>query len=214
MSEPKIAQDEAAIVLVGAFNPAIFHPAWLAHHGLIPEHEAEAASVQIISNEVAVIVLKWARIEVTRDRFSLRSNDETHFEPLRDLAVAIFQLLEHTPIKQIGLNRDIQFELPTEDEWHKIGHKLAPKDIWAKHLKEPGMARLSIQSVRPDDFKGTVIVSVYPSGLKLVTIAVNDHYDLGDVNGRKASEIIAEKWNSSIERAIELAKLIYVETIQ
>ena len=47
MSEPKIAQDEAAIVLVGAFNPAIFHPAWLAHHGLIPEHEAEAASAKM-----------------------------------------------------------------------------------------------------------------------------------------------------------------------
>lgn len=214
MSEPKIAQDEASIVLVGTFNPAIFHPAWLARHGLIQDPEAEAADVQLIGGEVAVIALKWARIEVTRDRFIVRSNDETHFEPLRDLVVAIFQLLEHTPVTQIGINRDIQFELPTLDEWHKIGHKLAPKDIWLRHLKEPGMARLSIQSVRPDDFKGTINVSVYPSGQKMVTIAVNDHYDLGDVNGRKASEIIADKWISSIDRAIALAKSIYAETIQ
>lgn len=214
MPELKITQDEASIVLLGAFNPVIFHPAWLARHRLIQDPEAETADVQIISGEVAVIVLKWARLEVTRDRFSVRSNDETHFEPLRDLAFAIFQLLEHTPIKQIGLNRDIQFELPTVGEWHKIGHKLAPKDIWDRHLKEPGMARLSIQSVRPDDFKGSVTVSVYPSGPKMVTIAVNDHYDLGEVSGRKASEIIADKWSPFIDRAMGLAKSIYAETMQ
>ncbi len=76
------------------------------------------------------------------------------------------------------------------------------------------MARISIHSIRPDNFKGSIIVSVYPSGLKLVTIAVNDHYDLGDVNGRKASEIIADNWESFIDRAISLAKSIYVETTQ
>ena len=214
MPEPKITQDEASIVLVGAFNPAIFHPEWLARHELIPDLEAQAATVQLIGSEVAVIELKWVRIEVTRDRFTVKSNNETHFSPLRDLVVAIFQLLDHTPIKQIGLNREIQFESPTVDEWHKIGHKLAPKDIWAKHLKEPGMSRLSMQSVRQDDFSGNLNVSVYPSGPKIVTFAVNDHYELGDVNGRKASEIIEEKWNSSIDWAKKLTYSIYEETRQ
>ena len=44
--------DNVSIVLLGAFNPKIFHPAWLAMHGLISPEQADDADVVIVHSDI------------------------------------------------------------------------------------------------------------------------------------------------------------------
>ena len=62
------SQMSASIVLVGAFNPAIFQPSWLELHRLIRDTEAEAAKISIITAEVAVFSIGDWLLELTRFR--------------------------------------------------------------------------------------------------------------------------------------------------
>lgn len=127
----KIA-DGVSIVLLGSFNPGIFHPAWFQKEELLPEIEAEAAKIEVISNDIAIFTVAWLRIEAIGDRFVAKTMDESKFGPLRDLVVGMFRLLEQTPITTIGMNREISFELSSDEQWHAVGHALAPKPIWEK----------------------------------------------------------------------------------
>ena len=213
MPEPIVTFDQASIVLVGSLNPTIFHPSWLLHYKLIQERDAEKAEVEVVHNDIAIIRGQWFALEVTRNRFIARSNDESHFEPLRDLVISIFKLLEHTPIKQMGLNRDVHFDVQTDAAWHHIGHMLAPKAIWKKYLKEPGLRTLVIEGQHSDDFKGNINVTVRPVLEKkhTVSVAINNHFELSDIQDLRISELIAVRWLSAINTAFDMSKNIILD---
>ena len=82
---PRKSSDGASVVFLGDFNPVIFHPEWYLRHGLINEDEGKKAKVEVIMNDVAIVQLQWAVVEVMRERYTAQSNDESHFDPLRDL---------------------------------------------------------------------------------------------------------------------------------
>lgn len=198
---------EASIVLVGSFNPAIFHPAWLANHGLIPTVEAEGAKVDIVHKDVSSFSLEWLRIDVVHEKFIARTNDQSQFNPLRDLIMSVFRILEHTPIKQLGMNRQMHFSLENEETWHKIGHTLAPKEIWNKSLSMPGLTSLSLESKRSDNFKGKINVRLEPSPRAKygVFIDVNNHIELGDEIKSSVPEILSEHWEEALDKAEKIA---------
>jgi len=197
------------IVLLGSLNPAIFHPAWFAREKLIQLEEAERADIKIVSPEVSVFSIGWLALEVTLDRFAARTTQIQHLEPLRDLVLGTFSLLRHTPVKQMGINRLAHFRSPSEDEWHKLGHRLAPKEPWAGLLEKPGMRRVSMLGQRPDQYRGRITVSVEPSVILKpgfgVYFEVNDHYD-NDADEKanecdRMLEILRACWQTSLDRA-------------
>lgn len=219
--QPKKVGDAASIVLVGSFNPRIFHPTWFLHHGLIQSVEAEAADVQVVSNEVAIFQLKWLRIEVLRERFLARTSDESQFGPLCDLVVGTFRLLEHTPVKQMGLNRDIQFAVDTAEQWHGIGHTLAPKEIWRTYLQEPGLTSIGIRASRTDNSAGNLNVTLRPvleraqKGEYVIEVAVNSHYEFGEGPvTAKATKAIENDWEISLQSALRLAQGILYDAMR
>jgi hypothetical protein len=209
VSDPKPEHEDVSIVLVGSFNPAIFHPAWFAREKLIQQEEADRADVKIVSTEVSFFSIGWVALEVTSDRFVARTTQIQHVEPLRDLVRGTFGLLRHTPVKQMGLNRRAQFRSPDEAAWHQLGHRLAPKEPWAGLLEKPGMRRIQMQGVRPDAYKGQISVAVEPS-LKLTPfgayIDVNDHYE-NDATTKgtecdRMMEILGTSWHTSLDRSL------------
>jgi len=143
-----------SIVFLGSFNPKIFQPAWLANQQLIREEEAESATIEIIHQRIVVLSTDWFKLHVTSERFQLSTRHVHYYEPLRDLALGIFRILRHTPIEMMGLNRDLHFQMPSEKSWHKVGHRLAPKEPWNEVLKNPGMRSLTNKGDRPDKFHG------------------------------------------------------------
>lgn len=124
-----------SVVLRGNFNPAIFHPSWFASQDLIRRQEAEAASVEIVHAEAAIFNADWLQIHVFRDRFQARTFQEPYYEALRDLVIGVFSYLNHTPIRIMGINRLFHFRLESEEVWHKVGDRLAPKQDWVELLE-------------------------------------------------------------------------------
>jgi len=220
MADYDIINKEASAVLVGSFNPAIFHPEWLARHNLIPVDDLEGAKVEIVHQDISKFFLDWLGIDVLRNKFIARTNDPSKFDPLRDLVISIFKILDHTPVKQLGMNLIIDYEIFTEDNWHKIGDVLAPKNIWAKSLPERiGLKTLTVHSPRKDDFEGFIQVSIGPteSNKFQVRINVNNHIEL-DLKEKEIklnpSELVAEKWDHAIGFAKEISDRTIKEAIE
>src|SRR5688500_7723584 len=90
-----------SIVMVGSFNPAIFHSAWFTKFGLLPEEEASDVQQQVILPDFAQFTLAWLQAQVTPERFQLSTTDPESFNLLRDLAIGTFRILEHSPIRAL-----------------------------------------------------------------------------------------------------------------
>src|SRR5262245_11978654 len=124
---PQLKIQSVNIVLRGNFNPTMFHPSWLAANGLISNKEAEAAKVEIVALPIANFQTEWLQVTVTQDRFLMATSQEPFYEPLRDLVISIFNILNHIPLKVMGINRNFHYELESEEAWHAVGDHLAPK---------------------------------------------------------------------------------------
>lgn len=201
------------IVLLGDFNPVIFSPAWFAAHGLIGETEAETAEVQLIHSDVAVFSLPWCRIQVTRERFSALTEQEAYFPILYDLIVGTFQLLSHTPVRALGINRGMHIKFDSDEQWHDFGHFLAPKEPWKNIFDESGMLRLEVTPQYPpkDSLNGLLRIKTEPSNRIIpgVVFNINSHFEIQDNKAKGCNIIIEklkEKWdkiNRQAEKAVE-----------
>ncbi|HEY3393442.1 MAG TPA: hypothetical protein VGK58_12095, partial [Lacipirellulaceae bacterium] len=109
--------DGLTFVIVGSFNPAIFHPLWYAKNGLIPEDEANSASIEIVHNDATIFTTEWFTQQVTKERFVVESRDPTKINTLRDLVINTFAILEHTPLTKFGINSMRHYRMDNAEEW-------------------------------------------------------------------------------------------------
>lgn len=214
------AADNASIVLVGSFNPGIFQPAWFEKQELLPGTETQSANIETISNDLAIFTMSWVRIEVLGDRFVARTADESKFGPLRDLVAGTFRLLEYTPVKQVGMNREVRYALQSEESWHAIGHTLAPKKPWLPYVKTPGMKILTMEALRDDDRDGAFNITVkpvlnQPLPVKswFVEVSFNDHVELGaEKTALEACKVLEDDWDRSLSRSEKIASGLITDT--
>jgi hypothetical protein len=214
MGKAEIKIEAETIVLRGNFNPAIFQPRWFSAQGLIANSVADSAQIQLIHGQISAFTMDSFEIQVTQDRFMASTNDASSYDPLRDLVLGTFSILKHTPLHQMGLNSSVHLQASTEDKWNQIGHTLAPKAFWEPLLEKPGMLSLSIQALRPDNYKGQINVKVEPS-TRIPTgvfVDVNDHFapestDPGDA-WLVFQEIMDGQWQASRSRATKIVEHI------
>ncbi len=214
MKTPNLEDDSVSVVLLGAFNPQIFHPAWFAAYGLIRQSEAETAKVEVVHPEYAAFATEWFKLSVSADRLAVESAGSAFRKALLDLVTGTFSLLSHTPLRTLGLNRVFHFRMESEADWHAIGHHLVPKEPWNSVLKLPGTEEVRIRAVRPDDYRGFVRAIVGPSqkikpGLYF---QVNDHYEVEKeeaTNSKRLMEILNLVWQESLRRAEEVPTAIF-----
>lgn len=183
MPERPIEIEGLTVVVIGAFNPAIFHPSWLAGNNLIRNEEAEEAKVEVITGDVSSFTTNWFKIQVVGQRLSLQTTDPTKHLPLRDLAVGMLTVLEHTPIQAFGLNLDRHFRMTDEKEWHDFGHFFVPKKPWKDLVTSPGMRSLVIEGKRDGGRSDLVLVKMEPS-MKVTPyglyVNVHEHFSVSD----------------------------------
>jgi hypothetical protein len=200
-----------SVVLVGSFNPSIFQPKWLSSKGIIQEAEGEDANIQIISPEISSFTAKWLEVQVTRNRFSASTTDAAHFEVLRDCVVSVFTLLEHTPVTQMGLNSDMHYRMSSIEEWHAVGHTLAPKELWNQLLESPGLETLVISGKRKGSAAKMVRVTVQSSTRVQpgIYIGTNEHFEAqGDSSTQKLVSDLKESWRPAQRYAKQIAQTI------
>lgn len=213
MFNPEFVDQEASIVLVGSFNPKIFHPQWFARNGVVPEVDLDGADVEIIHPEVAKFTFPWVSIEVLQNRFTARTKDVAHYSLLRDLVISTFSLLEHSPVRQLGMNLIMLYTAKDEDSWHKIGDTLAPKTVWEESLPERiGLLSLRVQSPRTDELPGKITVSVESRPENGVSISFNSHVDLGEDDSLHV--ILSEHWETTVDQGKKICETTIREALK
>jgi hypothetical protein len=168
------------VVLVGSFNPVIFHPNWFAKVNLLPPEEAEAATEVLVSGEASRFALPWIDCIARRDRLQLLADSEYQGE-LRDVVTGLLEVLSATPVAVVGINTDVHAPVSTIDLWHALGNRLAPKEgLWGDLFDDPGLSSMKVQGRRGDPHPGFTNVTVEPSNRIQpgLYINVNDHFDL------------------------------------
>lgn len=209
MPEPTPIKKRHSIVLIGNFNPKIFHPSWFSAEGLIQKAEEEGANIEIIHSDAAIFNLDWLRVEVTEERFAVITAQEPYDPAIRDLVVGTFSILRHTPITKMGINRDMHFRIDSEEKWHAGSDKLAPKDIWKTVLEKPEMRSLTMEGDHSrDGYKGLIRVKIEPSTIPSpygIFCDVNDHFETKDSNTTVGSDeimdILKDTWDKSYNRS-------------
>ncbi len=219
--KPALELEGASIVLRGTFSPYLFQPAWFARHQLLRDSEVEKPDSLVVTNDVTTFECGWLRVEVTSDRFTVHSLDGSNLEPLRDLVIGTFTLLEQTPFYQMGLNRYFHFRMLSEDEWHLIGDTLVPKALWQSLFEgRVGMRVLSVEGKRPNSTARYVRVTVEPS-IKVLPhglfIQTNEHYqrEADDPAGRAdLLEILKQTWGDSLAYSKKMSEWIVAQTLE
>lgn len=216
----------SVIVALGDFNPAIISPDWLEKNGLIGKDDADSTRENdhgqqlIISHQVSAFETDWFALQVLEGQFSLTS--KAALSPaFKDLAVGIFQLLPHTPVRAVGLNFIGDFKLHSLEDYYLLGDVLAPKDIWdTLYPDEPtssGLGELMIRIqpvIRGEklETKNEKQLKISPSKkIKIgALLSYNDHHDvsIADQNHQKPAEKVAEvidnEWGVSWEDAVRV----------
>lgn len=211
----------STIVVVGELNPAIFSPDWLERNKLIGEGDAETAREGsqgrplLVSHQVTTFETRWFALQVLENQFLLTSKGVLS-PAFKDLAASIFQLVSHTPVTAVGLNFSGHYKISSEDDYHKIGDVLAPKEIWDSLYADEsaGLAELTIlfkpgSRTEPEKTKDEKRISVQPSRkFKFgVFMSYNDHHDVtaNDEDGSAPAELVAtiidSRWESAWEDA-------------
>lgn len=224
MSTPTAELRGNTIVLRGSFNPRILQPAWLAAQNLIREAESENADIAIIHEEVVVFSIDWATVEVERDRLRLRSTKKSETpEQLRDLALGILSILDHTPIHVVAIKSSAHYVMPSQEARDRLGWTLVPKEPFEGQMERPGMISLHVTGARPGEMEdglpkgGQLTVTIQPSKPlepNGVFLEVDDRYRVADpeeanVGAGAAVACIKENWETSLKRAEKVAEKIF-----
>jgi hypothetical protein len=220
VAPPVSEQQGNAIALRGSFNPQILQPAWLAAQGLIRDAESESAEIGIVHSEVVAFELEWMQLEVDREQLTVMSTAKSETpEQIRDLALGIIQILDHTPIHHVGIRFYAHYSLADQAERDKLGWTLVPPGPFEAHLHSAGMRTLSMAGRRSADDTGGdgLVITIEPSARirpNGVFIDVVDQYELAapdeaNIGAGPAIECLKANWNASIERAAAIPTDIF-----
>jgi len=208
MPEHRCELDGAALVLIGSFNPAIVQPSWLARHKLIRDEEADAAEVRMVLPQLTDFTVAVLSLQVTQDRLVVTTVDASKFQPLCDLVIGMFTLLEHTPATAIGVNRMMHFRLPSAEKFRGFGDMLAPKQVWEAKLTSPALLSETMQGQRPSSSSKQLRMKI-ESSVRVAPFGVyfesNEHFEPGGQDVSALRRIVAEFAMGSLAYARDLA---------
>lgn len=196
-----------------------FHPSWFVANDLLKKEDIENAEIEVVSRDFTIFkISNWLKINVEPNRF-IAATSEPPFIRLLDLVVRTFrEVLMHTPVYQLGINRTVHFSVGDEETRNKIGIMLAPQDVWGEWAKDisgekemhGGMISLEMEQPKPSDREnGRIRAQVKPSHLiknsSGIFINVNDHYEITEANAQGGSipiiDILEKQFEVSIKRS-------------
>jgi hypothetical protein len=217
--EPEISG--VAIVLRGNFNPSIFQPFWMARQGLISDEDAQAATISVIHPEISSFAVEPEFIlNVQTDRFQI-STATAPLIRVADLCGRIFgDILPHTPINQLGINRTVHFSVGSADERDRIGELIAPKAPWGEwgegfsskeNATRGGLQSMTMINKKTSDREaGWIQARIEPSqsigkGESGIFVEINDHYQIKETaDALILMRILQDRFDASIGTADEI----------
>lgn len=176
----ELKHKEFAIVVLATIAGDQISPTWLRRKKLISDEEAEKANIMTRTQELSAFNVGSINFLINQQRVQLSTEDLGNVLPMFDICESIFRILSSVLIRSAGFNTSAHYSVKNVDEWHRIGHKMAPKENWNAILKNPGLLTVRMQGQREDGRDGMKVVIVEPS-TKLapgVFIHINDHINI------------------------------------
>lgn len=223
------SSDYVSAVLIGSFNPSIFHPSWLALHELISPEALEAAELQVSHPDISRFDANYMSFDIQKGRVLVQceaDKDGLVFDVVRSM---FGNLLPHSPVWRVGINRTLDILCGTEKKRDALGKKMAPQEAWGEWGKEVaagdgqlhgGMQRLIMRQVpRHDGRRGHFQVDLQPlnSSPDAIRLDFNSDLIVGDSKEVKGAEeamlLIDECWAADLEKARVISDEL-IDTIQ
>lgn len=202
-------------MMLGDFNPKIFQPSWFSSEGLIRQSESEAANLEIVHSDFTSFSTDWFVMQVAREKFNVGVKSSAYKNHLADLVIGTFQKLNHTPIRQMGLNLTLGIRFKNYDDWNAFGHFLLPKAPWNGLLSKPGMRSVIVNGARDDDVPGYIQMLIDPllHTTSDVNIRMNNHYERKGVDKDTNADFFVNIIQSQYEKMIEQSKSMVEELL-
>ena len=177
---------------------------------------ANNAELQTAQLQGMAFQSEWLELQVVSQRFMVKTAQSPSVR-LRDLAIRIFGVeLPHTPVKALGINRQVQFLVRDYRERDRIGRQLAPTKPWGNWGKEldpdgsrGGMTSLTMTQVNIPERPPTDMINVTVQPWRHsdrddrgVSVQVNDHYTVSDPNSLTATRDIIGILEDRFERSL------------
>lgn len=203
------------IVANGTFNPAIFHPSWLAKNGIITSDEEESATIDVVHSDISRFQIPGLRFDVQQERVAIHASIQP-FVRIADVFASIFgEKLRHSPMTSAGINFWVHFQLKSWEQRQKLGRLLAPVEPWGEFGKlmensdkdlAGGFSTLAMRAHFGEyGESGAINVSVQPStkviGNSGVFTSVNSHFAHDEQNTEKLVSDIYNNFDSCLKRA-------------
>lgn len=158
-----------SIVLVGKFQPGMFHPFWFWKNDVLTEEECKKVTDSteqpfVISNNLSAFQTDKYTFRITQDRFVIILNTKP-YELIIDAFNKIFDSLSTIPVVAYGLNFTFRIEYDAKT-MQRIGKKLAPRKYWGSFFDdeiEPMQDGLTHISMKRVEKFGAVNISLQPS---------------------------------------------------
>lgn len=214
-----------AIVIVGSFNPAIFHPSWLIANGVEDAQPEDAIKVDVVHREISRFSVGNTSYFIDGERLQIQTESAPWVQVLDKANMIVGELLPHTPVRAFGINRDIHFRLQSPEARMRLGRKLAPVEPWGRFGKEmdnqpstepAGLLSITLRSHEKfRKFSITKNVKLEPSALIQHTdgvyIQANFHYkkDDGDDGKTIATELVCQMLQEQFQIRVNEAEEIF-----
>jgi hypothetical protein len=188
----------ASIVILGSFNPVIFHPSWLLANGLISKDDSEDTEVKQIHPAISsMFVGKWLNLEVMRERFSVICSEPPSFQRMRDLVLGVLSLLEHTPVTAIGMNFDRKFSLRSEEALHKVFDRFCPASCWKGIIESPAFKSFEVSRGRTKERLLNLKIAFEHKVEFGLFVSSNYHREPEDLTPAGVVDILNREWKDN-----------------
>lgn len=199
-----------SIVLIGDFNPAMFHPEWFRRHEIISPEESNLAqnssNPAVVTPQLTIFQTTQLSVRIDQNRFQVVAQKEPLIV-VKDFIVKTFEKLGALVIRAYGFNYSAQYKIATYKEYQLIGDRLAPKEYWADLLgdevtgdeRQSGLASLKMLKTKSGDETGQISVNLQPSDLFKpgIHLSCNDHTQIDEENS--SAELVIEKIEAAFD---------------
>jgi hypothetical protein len=116
----RVIEGGLSVVVNGHFNPLIFHPIWFVETDILDEDSVAEALQDKAGTYVTPELTRWVtsafEVQVTHQSFSVATADDTLDRVLIELVAAIFDVVPHSPVSSVELERFAHLSVVPADQ--------------------------------------------------------------------------------------------------
>ncbi len=228
MNEAKMIPErkQYSVVMLGDFNPNLFHPEWFCRQSVISREDADFAIDKnapfpfIVSPQITLFRTPQMTIRIEAKRFEVKAEKEPLIL-LIDFITKTFENLGANSISAFGYNYSAHYKVESEEAFHKIGDKLAPKEYWDSLLtdevsgdhRKSGLAMIQMKKFK-DNSEDYILFTVQGSSLmqNALLLSCNDHNIIS--NDEQSADYVMEMISESYENSFKKMEQLQMELLE